>query len=562
MSTGIDVFDRAVSRIDKLETKRSSSVFEFEPVNLQDFVTDKSYLGLPPLSPIQREAVEIATQIYRPDTIKSLGWKPQRSVSELVLCWGKGSGKDFVARIMLLRIAYLLLALRNPQGYFYHPDSPCGVERIDMLNTAVNKEQAVNVFFTPLRKYITQSPFFNSRAQVLVSEIKFDKGIYLTSGHSEAEAQEGLNLIAVVLDEIAAFKTDEEVADLKRIKIRKNMPQSASSLYDFAKSTIATRFPEGIGKTILLSFPRFKGDYITTKYDEGLKKKHVYVSKHPTYEVNPTKKKHQFEEEAKDNPQRYQARIECNPGTAEDAFFKNELAIARAFKKELPCPVDGLTNRFKSWFICKDRFMRYGHVDLSKNRDLAAVSFCHAYEVLTRNTERIEQDGGQKVVQIDIPLIMLDYVMYFKAPIGGEVDYSQILDSILDFTEVRGFPIGLITFDGYQSVYMKQTLESKGIEVDDLSVDRTRDAYETWQDVLYEGRFTSYYNSYLVEEEIPFLIDFKGRKIEHRQGRSKDGCDAVAGAVHNCVQSQNWSGTQVWDGGATLGGLDVSRYEG
>jgi len=541
-----DVFDRAITRLDKLEVRRSSSVFEFEPVSLETFVTDKSYLGLPPLSPIQREAVEYATQIYKPETMKALGWKSIRPTSELVLCWGKGSGKDFVARVMLLRIAYLLLALRNPQGYVYHPDSPCGVERIDMLNTAVNKEQAVNVFFTPLRKYISQSPFFRARAQVLVSEIKFDKGIYLISGHSEAEAQEGLNLIAVVLDEIAAFKTDMEVQDLKRLKIRKNMPQSASSLYDFAKSTVATRFPLGMGKVILLSFPRFKGDFITTKYEEGLKKKHVYVSKHATYEVNPTKKKSDFQEEMDDNLQRYQARIECNPTLAEDAFFKNELAIFRAFKKELPSPIDGYSNRFKSWFICKDNFLRYGHVDLSKNRDLAAIAFCHAPEVITRNTERQEEDGVNRTVQIDIPMVNLDFVMYFKAPHGGEIDYSQILDTILDFTEVRGFPIGLITFDGYQSVYMKQTLEKKGIMVDDLSVDRTRDAYESWQDVLYEGRFTSYYVPYLVEEEIPFLIDFKGKKIEHRQGRSKDGCDAVAGAVHNCIQSNNWSGTQVW----------------
>lgn len=542
----LDVFDKAVYRIDRREKVKSQSVFEIKPVPLETFITDRYYLGLPPLSPVQREAVEYATQIYRPETLKELGWDVKRYVSELVLMWGKGSGKDFIARIMLLRIAYLLLCLRNPQGYFYHPDHPVGVERIDMLNTAVNKEQAANVFFTPLRKYVQTSPFFKNRAQVLTMEIKFDKGIYLLSGHSEAEAQEGLNLIAVILDEIAAFKTDDEVSDLRRIKIRKNMPQSATSLYDFAKSTVATRFGGGLGKVILLSFPRFKGDFITTKYDEGLRNRSVFVSKKATYEVNPTKKKKDFEDEARSNLARYQARIECNPSVAEDAFFKNDLAIKKAFRLDIEPSIDPLTGRFKSWFVCKDNFLRYGHVDLAKNRDLAAVSFCHAYETYQRTNKIITEEGKERDVVVDLPLVKLDCLLYFQAPIGGEVDYSKIIDMILDFTEVRGFPIGLLTFDGYQSIYMKQTLEGRGIPVDDLSVDRTRDAYETWQDLIYEGRFTSYYIPHVVEEEIPFLIDFKGRKIEHRQGKGKDGCDAIAGACHNCVSIGLTSGVSVW----------------
>lgn len=540
-------FDRALARL-KVESKNVGDIFEFEPVPLKVFISDKGYLGVPPLSARQYEAVEYATQIYKMEDIKRLKWKAHRYVDECVLMWGKGSGKDYVARVMLLRIAYLLLCLKNPQAYYYHPDMPCGIERIDMLNTATTKEQAANVFFSPLKKYVTTSPFFRERSVVYRSEVRFDKAIHLVSGHSEAEAQEGLNLIAVILDEIAAFKTDEEVADIKRLKLRKNIPQSAASLYDFAKTTVRTRFPEG-GKVILLSFPRFKGDFITTKYDEGKNRPNVYISKGATFEINPIRKKSDFDLERTENEERYKGRILCEPGVAEDSFFKNMAAVNRAFSKELVNPVDFSTGRFLPWFFCRDEFYRFGHVDLSKNHDRAAVAFCHSFKVEHREVlpEVIERENNNpEVMIVDLPHIRLDCLLYFKAPSGGEVNFEFVRDRIVEFTEERGFKIGLLTFDGYQSVQMRQSFEAKGIEVDEQSVDRTREAYETWQDVIYEGRFIAPYIEDLVEDEIPFLIDFKGRKVEHRKGSGKDGCDAVAGAVNNCVKSEMWSEAEFW----------------
>ena len=42
----------------------SDSPFEEYPVDVVTFVTDRDYLGLPPLSPIQYEIVEAMSQIY------------------------------------------------------------------------------------------------------------------------------------------------------------------------------------------------------------------------------------------------------------------------------------------------------------------------------------------------------------------------------------------------------------------------------------------------------------------------------------------------------------------
>jgi hypothetical protein len=201
-----------------------------------------------------------------------------------------------------------------------------------------------------------------------------------------------------------------------------------------------------------------------------------------------------------------------------------------------------MTNRFKSWFICNDDFPRFGHVDLAKNRCRAAFAFCHAYAVEQRKIITEEK----KEMVVDLPLIKLDTIMYFEAPAGGEINFEAIQDRILELKEQRGFRIELLTFDGYNSIQMMQTLDKKGINVDEQSVDRTREAYESWQDAMYEGRFMSYYNKILVEDEMPFLIDDKGRKIVHRMGRSKDGTDAVAGAVNNCVKEEPWGSFDIW----------------
>lgn len=539
------VFQSAVDRITwDEEQKVSGDIFELEPVPLDVFITDKAYLGLPKLSPRQFDAVDIATQIYFAPTLRELKWRRKRYVNELVLCWGKGSGKDYVSRIIHLRIVYLLSALKNPQAYYYHPDHPVGIEPFHLLNTATTKNQAASIFFSPLRKLIQHSPFFKVRSQVLTTEVRFEKGIYLMSGHSEAEAHEGMNLICAVLDEIAAFKTDEEVEDIRRLRLRKNIPQSASSVYDFVHSSRVTRFPQ-IGKIVLLSFPRFKGDFIMTKYDEGKDRKSVYVDKGTTFDINPTKKESDFAEEAEVNPTRYNCRILCQPSIAEDAFFKNEKAIKRGFSREIDHPVDKDTNRLKQWFYCEDKFSRFMHVDLAKNRDRAAIAMCHAYEAHEHTMRVRDSEGKEEEKIVQLPMIRLDLLMYFVALPGREIDYDMIQDTILDLNENRGFKISLCTFDGYQSVQMMQTLEHRGIPTDNLSVDRTREPYESFQDVLYDGRFISFYDEILVEEEIPFLIDYKGRKIEHRKGRGKDGSDAVAGAIHNCVVDEGWGGFEI-----------------
>ena len=237
--------------------------FDERPVDLRTFVTDKNYLGLPELSEHQYTLIEKSSQIYKESTLIKLFGEEEGKVrfkqtaNEVVAQLGKGSGKDHCARISMAYTVYLLHCLRDPLNYY---GKARGVY-IDLLNLAVNAQQAQRVFFEPFKNLLLGSPFFNEVGfEPRVSEIFFfSRPVRCFSGHSESEGWEGYEVMTIILDEIAAFKTDVELKGETRSK------GSASAIYNMSKLSVMSRFPE-VGKVILLSFPRYKGDFIQQRY--------------------------------------------------------------------------------------------------------------------------------------------------------------------------------------------------------------------------------------------------------------------------------------------------------
>ena len=81
MTIGFDVFFEALEE----------DAFEEKPVDIEEFVTSKNYLGLPPLSEYQYTMIKASTQIYKKETlIKLYGeeeaekrWRSEEHTSEL-----------------------------------------------------------------------------------------------------------------------------------------------------------------------------------------------------------------------------------------------------------------------------------------------------------------------------------------------------------------------------------------------------------------------------------------------------------------------------------------------
>ena len=529
MNLDLKDFDRLLRQDDLTET----------PVDIQTFVQDKEYLGLPPLSDIQLEIVRHSTQIYKERTLISIlgeeagkEWYQKYTDNEVICMLGKGSGKDHCARISMAYTVYLIHCLRDPLIYY---GKAHGVY-IDLLNLAVNAQQAQRVFFEPFKNLLLRSPYFNRVGfEPRVSEIFFfSKPVRCFSGHSESEGWEGYEVMTIILDEIAAFKTDAELRGETRSK------GSASAIYNMSKLSIMSRFPE-VGKVILLSFPRYKGDFIQQRYFNSREKKEpkTWTIKAATWEVNPTIKREQLESEYIRNPVEARARFECEPPNMEDAYFRDPDLVRKAFMySENPIDEDG---NFKPWFNKTDEQVRFIHIDLALKRDRAALSMVHCTGLKEVKTLM----GVEK-----LPIINVHLVYSWEASINQEINFSSIRQMIVDLC--RKFDVAKVTFDRWQSIEMIQSLRGQGINADFHSVKKTD--YDTLMTAIYDTRLRGYWNELLVEEELLKLRLFGNNKIDHPNSGSKDLADAVTGATFVCIENM------VIDGDVEIEILSPDRY--
>ena len=154
--------------------------FDERPVDLRTFVTSPDYLGLPELSEYQYTLIEKSSQVYKESTLIKLFGEEEGSrmfkqtANEVVAQLGKGSGKDYCSTISVAYIVYLLLCLKDPATYYGKPPG----DSIDIINIAINSQQATNVFFKGFKSRIDKSPWFvgkyYSKASHMVIPVEID----------------------------------------------------------------------------------------------------------------------------------------------------------------------------------------------------------------------------------------------------------------------------------------------------------------------------------------------------------------------------------------------------
>jgi len=462
--------------------------FEERPVDLRTFVTSPNYLGLPPLSDYQYTLIEKGSQIYKESTLIKLFGEDEgrrrykQTCTEIIAQLGKGSGKDYTSTISVSYIVYLLLCLKDPATYYGKPPG----DTIDIINIAVNAQQANNVFFKGFKTRIERSPWFIGKYDPKASEIRFDKNVNVYSGHSEREAFEGYNVIAVILDEISGFATENTTGH--------DQAKTADAIYDMYRGSVISRFPD-YGKIILLSFPRFKNDPIQKFYDAVIAEKEtivqtrtlkmvddlpdgtegnevtveweedniisykipkVYALKRPTWDVNPTKKIEDFKVEFYKNMPDALSRFACMPPEAVDAFFKSYSQPA--------------------------------------------------------------------------PIVEVDAVRYWTPTSDKSVDFTEVKDYILSL-RTAGFNIRVCTFDRWNSHDMMQQLRAYGINTELLSVAKKH--YDDMAMVVAEERLHGPHIPLLIDELLQLKI--MRDKVDHPRKGSKDLADAVCGSVYNAI---------------------------
>mgnify|MGYP003334391705 FL=1 len=540
--SGFDAF------LDALE----SDEFEEKPVTIEEFVTSRNFLNLPPLSEYQYTIIKASTQIYKKETLKKLfneeeaekRWK--QTCNEIIMQLGKGSGKDYTSTIACAYVVYLLLCLKDPARYYGKP----GGDAIDIINIAINAEQAKRVFFKGFLNRIEKSPWFAGKYDPKVASVEFDKAITVHSGHSQRESWEGYNVILVVLDEISGFDLESTSGN--------EQAKTASAIYKMYKGSITSRFPD-FGKLILLSFPRFKNDFIQQRYNEVIANKEtvlrhymfkidpdlpentegnefeieweedhilsyktpkIFALKRPTWEINPTRKIDDFTTAFYDDPTDALSRFACMPPDATDAFFRSREKIEKAFHN--PNIAVDRFGRFEDWFKPEPETQYFLHVDLAQKHDHCAVAMSHVAGWVSMKI------GGQ--VKEAAPRIIVDAVRYWTPTASKSVDFTEVKDYILELRE-RGFNLRMVTFDRWNSHDMMQQLNVHGIKTELLSVAKKH--YEDLSLALTEERISGPQIQLLIDELLQLRINKD--KIDHPRKGSKDLSDAVCGSVYNSI---------------------------
>jgi len=529
------------------------SPFQENPVDARTFVEGLDYLGQPPLSDVQYDIVEAMSQVYKQeDLIALLGseegtrYYKKYTKNEVILQLGKGSGKDFTSTVACAYVVYKLLCLKDPARYFGKPSG----DAIDIINVAINAQQAKNVFFKGFKTKIEKSPWFAGRFYAKAESIEFDKSITVYSGHSERESHEGLNLILAVLDEISGFATE--------IGTGNDQGKTADNIYKAFRASVDSRFPD-LGKVALLSFPRFPGDFISTRYEAVIAEKEIITKTHrfimnpdlpeeaegnyldiewdeetvlsykypgmfalkrPTWVVNPTRKIDDFKLAFYTDLGDAMQRFACIPTFASDAFFKQREKVQQSMT--IRNPLDHF-RRFEDTFQPDPEKIYYVHADLAQKHDKCAVAIAHVEKWVNIQVIR---DYEQVV-----PIVVVDAVAWWEPRSEGPVNLSEVKQWIQNLRRL-GFNIGVVSFDRWQSFDIQNELKAVGIRTDTVSVAKKH--YEDMAMLIYEDRLAMPAIDLLFEELTELKI-MKGNRVDHPRKKSKDLADAVCGAVYGAI---------------------------
>jgi hypothetical protein len=537
---------------DFLEVLKENHFVE-TPVDVKTFVQSPDYLGQPLLSDIQYEIVEAMSQIYRKEDLIDIMGDVEGSKhftkytkNELILQLGKGSGKDFISTVACAYVVYKLLCLKDPAIYF---GKPAG-DAIDIINVAVNAQQAKNVFFKGFKTKIEKSPWFAGKYNAKADSIEFDKAITVYSGHSERESHEGLNLLMAVLDEISGFASE--------VISGNEQGKTADNIYKAFRGTVDSRFPD-LGKVVLLSFPRYQGDFISQRYEsviadkETIERRHtfiinedlphedpgnqfeiswdedniiqykiprVYAFKRPTWDVNPTRKIEDFKIAFYTDLGDAMMRFACMPTYSSDAFFKQIDKVEKCMNSRNP--LDSF-RRFDETFVPDPDKTYYIHADLAQKHDKCAVAIAHVDKWVNI---QVIKDYEQVA-----PIVVVDAVAWWEPRAEGPVNLSEVKQWIMNLRR-QGFNIGMVSFDRWQSFDIQNELQAVGIRTETVSVAKKH--YEDLAMMIYEERVSIPRIPILLEEMSELKI-MKGNRVDHPRKKSKDLADAVTGAVFGAI---------------------------
>ncbi|AXH46463.1 terminase [Gordonia phage RobinSparkles] len=486
---------------------------------------------------------------------------------------GIGVGKSTLAAVALSYMVHWVSCLHDPQAYFeLLPDSP-----IAFMIMSTKATQAREVLFGKVKAMVENSVWFKANAlpnqgkgeSNIKNQLRFPRHIWLVPGTSEETAFEGYDILGGVIDEGDSHKQ----TDTK---------DYAEAGWNTIESRISSRFTDptrGDTRGLLMVMGQMKKqDGFMARKKKDLEKDdkavvvfmNIWESRGKEYYRNRKTGKIEvfhFDIVRKvivpplaaqavqspniiEIPVAYKKDFENDPVKAlrdhagippavEDPFITAVDRIDDAQNKwaerfaDIKYTVDSDTTNpgFHPDFFATDALKRAIHVDIAyaSHGDAMGMAMGHVSEI-------VDVDGEIK------PYIVIDFLLRMKPSGGQQLMLSDFRQIIYNVRDDLGFKIGVVTYDGFQSVDSVQILKKKKFNTAELSMDKKKGPYEDLRQAIYERRiefpaYLTYLNKgdlekvNIVKKELMELSDV-GLKIDHPPNGSKDLADALAGVVH------------------------------
>lgn len=500
-------------------------------VSFREFIVSPEHMAFEPFSERQYAPIEYMLGTNRDEIFSNNRYMA-------ILEFGKGSGKDTIAWAFVCYLVYVLLNLKNPQRFLGQGSG----EPIDILNVANTERQASSIFFDRLRtkvknwKWLSdhyhiklagasmngreKDGVFLDHVQIRADGMVFPKGIRIFSGNSSQESYEGTNLICFILDEVSAFRDGTQT-------------HNAQKMFDMLRSSATSRYGMKY-KSIMMSFPRYKDDFIERTlrtYDTNL---NVYTDKAMTWEVKPKRYfsdktfKYNgieipidFQDEFKFHPESSLAKYCCMCQEAESPLFSRphmiDLAVNKNRKSIFEFEDFEDEDKFGQKYLLKNislvncgvtNILYIIVVDLGRSGDSAALSIGH-----------LDEESGK---------IFLDaHTAWDPIPERNVVvSLTNVEEILLDLCKL--IQVGGIFFDRWQSYAIVESLVREGYYSNVTSV-KFKD-WLTLRDRFYGEQIDILPDMELVGQ-LKQMQNIKDMKIDHPVDGHDDRAYSVAGMV-------------------------------
>jgi hypothetical protein len=480
-------------------------------------------------------------------------WGNGELFRELVLVWGRRSGKDFITSILALYEAMKLL--EAPGGDPYKQYNLASSNPFSILTIANNATQA-RILYNEMREKFSRAPYFRDKFHpdggitadsiyLLTPKDKRDNeefaaknipqklgSICIRAGHSNSDGLLGIGCYVLLLDEVASYKTTGGSSSGDRIYtaltptiktyVRREPVKDKDGKPVMNEDGTPKTKSVYDGKIISISSPRGMDGVFYNLYDTAHTVDHRLMCRLPTWMVNPT---HDVQSLKDSEPQMTEERFMMEygaefSGTAGENFFP-PLYVEECFK----CP--HLHKDFG-----ESGYTYFAHLDPAISSHNYALCIVHKQPYVNPDTRRLDYD------------IVVDHVKFWSPKDGKPIQIDDIDDYMVHLNRV--FHLGLVTYDQWNSQSSINKLRKAGIPA---TCTRFSKSYKIQiYDELYKlvankklkipnSIFTKTLKNEMLNLQRKFMA--QGYRIYPKtegEVKTDDCCDALAGACFNALK--------------------------